>query len=356
MQHGPIERAKFRELNLGDGFFDSLRADYAEFDDWFERKALEEAWVVRNDSGALCGFLYTKVENEALADVSPPRPAARRIKAGTLKVDAHGTRLGERFIKLLLDQAFEEGAQEVYVTVFPKHKGLIAVLTQWGFESVGQKITANGTEDVLARSLRSTGRGVHKDYPLIDIHGRRSFLLGIYPEYHTRLFPDSKLRTESADIIQDVAHTNSIFKIYIAWSRMAARLKQGDLLVIYRTKDQNARSGWYSSVATSVCVLDKVLGASAFADEERFVSQCLAYSVFEEEELRGFWRKSRDRLVLLRMLYNFALPRRPNRKSLIEDVGLDADERWSVLPLTPDQFTNILRLGQADERLIVDQT
>lgn len=200
-----------------------------------------------------------------------------------------------------------------------------------------------------------TGRGVYKDYPFVNISGRRKRLLGIYPEFHTRLFPDSKLRTESNELIRNVAHTNSIFKVYIGWSTAIGHLRSGDIAVIYRTKDKQAASGWYSSVATSVCVIDKVRAGRDFDSEQHFIDRCSDYSVFTEDELRGYWRKQRNKLTAVRMTYNFALPKRPNRRALIEQAGLDGDERWSVLSLTDQQFKTILRLGQANERLVIDQ-
>ena len=35
-------------------------------------------------------------------------------------------------------------------------------------------------------------------------------------------------------------------------------------------------------------------------------------------------------------------------------VGLDAQARWSLLPLTDEQFKKIIELGKADERYIID--
>lgn len=53
------------------------------------------------------------------------------------------------------------------------------------------------------------------------------------------------------------------------------------------------------------------------------------------------------------MLYNIALNKRPIRKQLIEDVGLDEKERWVALPLTEEQFLRILELGEVNENLII---
>lgn len=351
---GPITRVKFGDLDLRDPFFESLVADYQEFPQWFSRKRDSEAWVLQED-GKLLAFLYLKPEQGALDDISPHRPAAPRLKAGTLKVDAHGTRLGERFIKLILDEALRLAVEEVYVTVFPKHDVLVDLLVRWGFEKAGIKATDNGVEDVYLRKMAWTGRGIHKDYPFIQIHGVRKHLLSILPRFHTRLFPDSKLNTESGDVLANVAHTNSILKIYISWSEAAKALRPGDVVVIYRMKDENRPSAWYSSVATSVCVVDKVVPSREFTSEADFVRRCSAYSVFSEEELREFWRGKRHRLTAIRMTYNFALPKRPNRKALIEQARLDGKERWTLLPLTDPQFETILALGHADERLAIDQ-
>jgi L-amino acid N-acyltransferase YncA len=147
---GPITVERFGDLDLSDPFFDSLKSDYQEFPDWFKRKHDNEAWVLRNEQG-IQAFLYLKEETGSLDDVEPPRPAARRMKAGTMKVEARGTRLGERFLRLMFDQALERHVEEIYVTVFPKHEGLINLLTRWGFSKEGTKSSPNGVEDVYVR-------------------------------------------------------------------------------------------------------------------------------------------------------------------------------------------------------------
>jgi len=53
------------------------------------------------------------------------------------------------------------------------------------------------------------------------------------------------------------------------------------------------------------------------------------------------------------MLYNLALNRRPIRKQLVEDVGLNQKERWVALPLKNKEFFKILELGEVDESFII---
>lgn len=99
-----ISLKRFNHIDITDPFFDSLSMDYDGFKDWFNRKAKcgAEAYVQYRD-GALQAFLYLKDEsNEPLTDVIPNRPACKRLKVGTFKIDAHNTKLGERFIKKIL--------------------------------------------------------------------------------------------------------------------------------------------------------------------------------------------------------------------------------------------------------------
>jgi len=52
-EEGLIRRVTFGNLNLDDPFFDSLKNAYAEFSDWFNRKAEEKAFVVFDNANNL---------------------------------------------------------------------------------------------------------------------------------------------------------------------------------------------------------------------------------------------------------------------------------------------------------------
>lgn len=80
--------------------------------------------------------------------------------------------------------------------------------------------------------------------------------MSIYPDYHTRMLPDSILNNESHDLIQDVSHTNSIHKIYLCAMEGTSNFKPGDIIVTYRTTDRQGPAR-YRSVITSVCVVEE---------------------------------------------------------------------------------------------------
>ncbi|EKN6024645.1 N-acetyltransferase [Yersinia enterocolitica] len=346
---------KFSNFDHNDTFFDSLKADYKEFPSWLVKKADngESAYVLYGDNSEIEGFMYLKEMDDG-EGITPLLPAGNHLKIGTFKFESKKTLRGQRFLKKAFDRAISSGSQDIYVTVFEKHGHLIRLFQTYGFYKHGEKETPNGKEFVYVRSLNEVNGDVLLDYPLVLNKNAKRFLLSIYPEFHTRLFPDSKLVTNSPDIVQDVSHTNSIHKIYICGMHTVSRMQRGDIIVIYRTGDQKG-AAFYRAVASSICVVENIRKIDDFKDEESFVSYCGKFSVFNEDELRGFYR-SRKYPYVLRFTYNLALPKRPTRGKLIEEVGLNGTKgfRWSHFELTENQFNKILELGQVDESFIIN--
>lgn len=344
----------FRDIDLNDPFFDSLKSDYAEFEDWFSKKGDKPATVIYGDHGLL-GFLFVKVEPEMVSDIEPPLPPKRRLKIGTFKVEAHGTKLGERFMKKILDLAIYYKVEEMYVTVFAKHEGLISLFTEMGFKRIGLKTTQNGTEEVFGRVLRNLDENVLHAYPFFNSSKGNKYLLAIYPEFHTQLFSDSILNNEDYSIVKDVSHTNSIHKIYIGHIEGMDKIQAGDLVVIYRTKDDKGPAE-HRSVATSVCVVEAVKPRSQFSSQDDFLNFCRRYSLFNEQQLQDLWKKwPNDKLCALKLTYNAAFSKRVKRGILIQDIGLDREARWGLLKLSHTQFKQILELGGVSHYDLADE-
>lgn len=104
-----VKKKYFGDIDVKDSFFDSFRDAYDGFSNWFARKSNEEAYVCYDDKDYLLGFLYLKTEykDENYMDINPPFEPKKRLKVGTFKVEASGFRLGERFIKIIFDNAIE---------------------------------------------------------------------------------------------------------------------------------------------------------------------------------------------------------------------------------------------------------
>lgn len=348
-----LKYLRFSEINLSDPFFDSLRHDYEEFPAWFLRKADEKAYILfSEEDGGIQGFMYLKTEPRA-DDVDPPIDGTA-LKIGTFKFNPQKTLRGHRFLKKALDVAIHRQVRYVYLTVFAKQEALIKLFETYGFVRRGEKHTANGVERVYVRDLQQHNTDPLADYPFVRPQDAGIYLLAIQPQYHTRLFPEAILQNEPLDIVKDVSHSNSIQKIYLSAAPNAPQLKKGDLLVMYRTGDGQGTAA-YRSVASAVCTVLEVKNINSFNNEEEYLAYCERFSVFSKKELCGFYAQKRYPHII-RFVFNFAFPKRPIRKDLIGRAGLSDNDRWVLKPLTRSQFDCILKLGQANESFIVNQT
>ncbi|CCL62874.1 hypothetical protein C4Z92_15360 [Clostridioides difficile] len=342
-----IKKVKFSEIDINDEFFKSLISDYINFEKWFLKKYNEEAYILKTNRG-LQGFLYLKDEYDEDYSISPNFDKKRRLKIGTFKINSHGTVLGQRFISIILRKMVEEDFKEAYVTLFEKQDGLIKLFERFGFSYWGKK--DNG-ELVYVRD-DADKYDIYENFPRIKTTNVRSYLLGIYPKYHTELFPDSRLCTEKNHIIKDVSFTNTVEKVYLCNMSGIMNLKRNDLLLIYRTKE-GEKQGKFSSVATSICTVVETKHISSFSNYEDFMNYCGKGSIFSQDDLKYFWSK-RKYPYLIKMIYNLPLNKRIIRKNLIEKIGLREKEYWGFFEIKQEQLRKILEMGEVNESFIID--
>lgn len=339
-----IVRKRFGKIDLDDTFFQSLRNDYPGFDDWFKRKGNEYAYV-QYENNTIIGFLYLKTEEGLVEDVSPNICANKILKVGTFKIEAHGTKMGEQFIRIITDYAINNNVDVCYVTIYQKHEALIDLVKQFGFELYGTKGTGSAKENVYLKQMKKMCGDINKDFPLANINAGRKYLLSIYPQYHSILFPDSILTTENKDIITDVSYTNSIHKIYVCTMDQVGNLRYGDKVVVYRTAEYG-RSAEYTAVATSICVVEDVKSQNEFRTFEEFYNYASKYSVFDKNDLNKWYNRGGCKAI--KMTYNEALVKRITRHDLIERVGLEREQYWGFFELSDEQFRKIVQMGNAD--------
>lgn len=348
-----FEILKFEHIDLSDTFFDSLKEDYSEFSNWFNKKSKNKALIHFDENGKLNGFLYLKPEEEEL-DINPPQIKLKRLKVGTMKIDAHGTRLGERFIKKIFDYASHEKVEEIYVTIFPKHESLTKLFKKYHFSDIGSKLSNNGTESVLSRKF--SGSNIIYNYPFIT-HNKNSkiYFLSIHPQYHSRLFPDSILQNEDSSIAKDISYANSIHKIYIAGMQGMENIKKNDIVVIYRTAEQG-KSAHYTSVFTSICVIEEYIHINDFKSFNNFYSYCEKYSIFSKDELNTIYKEKKYKYII-KMTYNIALKKRVNRAKLIEmNIMSNSKGFYSGFgSMNFDQLVSVIKESQVNESLIINQ-
>ncbi|RDU74580.1 hypothetical protein CQA57_00590 [Helicobacter anseris] len=404
-----IKYKKFADINLRDSFFDSLREDYPEFDTWYQKKAKaeESAYVLYEENKLVC-FVYLKIENSLDTNIIPPLYPTRWVKIGTFKIEARRTKLGQRFIKRAFDFAISHNIFDLYVTAYDKHIVLIDILKRYGFVEYGKK----GNEKVLTKHIISNNdlltfsevcgkleqcpllskkfnnlpisqKNVISRYrqdlnfqlccskcdhffhfykslelpddlsfifPTVSTRETKKYILSIYPEYHTRMFSDSKLHTESDSILCDISESNSIHKVYLSAISDTQFLKRGDLLVIYRTKDKDAPSANYSSVATSLCVVEEYRSIYSFEDEENFIKYCSPYNIFSTKELKHYYETKRYPHII-KMTYNISFNKRvvlDKLRKIIPNVSY-----WGFVALDIQQFYQIIQEAEINDSIVV---
>jgi len=347
-----VSKKYFAEINLNDPFFDTLRKDYTGFDKWFIKKSDEIAYVTQNTkNNFLLSFLYLKVEgkNEVYKDISPAFSPKKRLKVGTFKVISNGVRLGERFMKIIFDNALTFQVEEIYVTIFShrhEQRRLIELLEQWGFVFWGFK----GHERIYFRLFTPTFdlKNLKGNYPYIS-RKQPAYIVPIYESYHTSLLPDSILNNESPmDFIEDFPHRNGINKVYVSRA-IKPHPKSGDLLIFYRT------GGVYKSVVTTIGIVEDVI--YNIQDEFEFLSLCRKGSVYPESELKDMWnQKEKPKPFVIKFLYVYSFPHRINMKTLIDlKILVDVnDAPRGFKPISTAQFNLILKETKSDESFIVD--
>ncbi len=348
------KKAYMGNINIKDPFFDSFKEDYKEFESWFNKKSDAESYVCITDQ-SVKAFLYIKVENkeENYSDITPPFSPKKRLKIGTFKVVSTGYKLGERFLKIIFDNAISNQVDEIYVTIFDKREEqqrLVLLLEDWGFKYWGKKETSNGTENVYVRDFtKKVLENPRESFPYMN-RNARVFLNPIRPEYHTELFPDSILNNESPhNFIENEPHRNALKKIYISRSHFR-NLISGDIILFYRT------GGYHHSVISTIGIVENVI--TNIQSEDDFIRLCRKRSVFDDKELRRWWNYYRNnRPFIVNFLYIDSFPKpKVNMKRLIEIGVIPSinDAPRGFVQIENSKFENFLKEARANESYFVD--
>ncbi|CAK7038963.1 PIN domain-containing protein [Phascolarctobacterium sp.] len=345
-----VKKNYFGNVNVQDSFFDSLRNSYKGFNEWFISKCDEEAYVCYSEKEEILGFLYLKTEdeNEPYSDIVPPFKPMRRLKVGTFKIESTGFRLGERFIKIIFDNAIQRNVEEIYVTLFMDRDELatlVSLLERWGFTNYGIKNKNGKGELVFVKKMNVFRSDIspQKNFPNIRYNCKK-FILPIVPRYHTTLLPDSKLNNENeVDFLGREPHRYALQKVYISWAN-SERVSIGDLILFYRMGEA-ATNKKYTSVITTVAIVDKII--DQIDSEQELINICKNRSVFSDSELRSFWSRYRLNLKIIKFVFVKSLNKRLTLGYLWEKGIIPAPNGpRPFLQLTDEQYDGILEDSQ----------
>ncbi len=349
-----VQKSDFEEIDINNSFFDSFREDYNEFDSWFIKKFDNVCYVCHSD-GNLTAFLYIKVEeagSESYSEITPIFPKKKRLKIGTLKVVSNGYKIGERFLKIVFDNANQYKVEEVYVTIFekrPEQDQLIEMLKDWGFVEHGIKTTKNGDEIVLTRNFNKASpinlSNPKYTFPFFSRETRK-YIIKIEHQYHTELFPDSiNTREDKTKYIDNQPHRNRIGKVYISHSQ-DRHLKTGDIIIIYRMGETSPKR--YSSTVTSICIVEDIFtNISSFDD---FYAICNRRTMINKEDLLNKWwnKKLRYRPFVIKFLFAHSFPTPKPTLNDLNQIGVIHDIMnmpRGFIEIDNNQFKKLVRFA-----------
>lgn len=273
-----VNMVKGHEVALHAPIFDSLKADYADFAEWWRGKVAREERdvILLGEPADPDGLTVLKFESD-----SPYALTGRVLKLCTFKVsdDLRGTKRGELLLKAAVDYARRNRADRMYVEVAPGLTMLTSWLSEFGFEPQQSARSAAG-DVVLVKELTPLG-SPHLDPLAHNIRygpGSVRFLQGhlvpIRPEWHARLLPEAE--AQSTLFGEQEACGNALRKAYLCHAK-SRQIRPGDVLLFVLT-------GGIGSV-TSVGVVEDTRVSDDAATIVSFVGRRTVYTASEIEAL-----------------------------------------------------------------------
>jgi RimJ/RimL family protein N-acetyltransferase len=321
-----VEAVRAYDLDLSDRFWDSFRSEYDGFDVWF-RKCQEQhrtAWVIRDpDANRIIG---ASIVNHEKKDVR----GRKTLKICSFKIDSEysGRRYGELLLKSVFQYAFENRFDSFYVTAFPHHEQLLALLEDFGFERevaehsdgevvLSKPLTLDFGPDLvgepLAFFIRNGPFVFHSTHPV-------AYLVPILPTYHAMLFPE--IQFQQPLVPGREAHGNCLRKAYLSSSAIT-ELAPGSILFFYRSEDEQAVRAWG--------IVERTLRS---ADPDAVCGFVIPRTVYRPEEITEMSRRG----PILAIMFRQCLRRIevPVKLSEMITQGVIAAAPQSLMQLGPD--------------------
>lgn len=290
---------------LATNFFESLRAGYAGFDDWFRRKARVNrmAWVYRDETdtlGALC--IYSPQVDETINDAGE-RLVGSALKLCTFKVGetVRGRKIGELFLKAAFRYATENACEHIFIHVNAERQDyLIRLLQEFGFEERGTyagDLVLVKPHPLAAPEAGSLGPRdyTRRFFPHFRLDAAiQKFLIPIQPHFHETLFPDYQPRQPR--LFGAPGNVGNAIKLAYLCHAPTKAIQAGDVVLFYRTGDEMA--------VTSIGVVDRFEVLSDAARIASLVSRRTVYGIDEIDEMA----KRATKVILFRLIEHLPIP------------------------------------------------
>jgi GNAT superfamily N-acetyltransferase len=320
-------------------FFDSIRADYAGFDDWLRRKAMEgrRAWVYRDGVdhaiSAIC--IYAVQHNEPITDAGDVL-AGDALKLCTFKVgDAvRGRKVGELFLRAAFQYATNHRCESIFLHANDtQQRNLTNLIEDFGFRHVGQ-YHGDGVY-VKAHPIQAPAVQVAPfDYVRLYFPHYMSganvqkFLVPIQPQFHDILFPDYQDPGHALPDGHPHRHVGNAIKLAYLCHTPSKQARPGDIVMFYRSHDMRS--------LTTLGVVESYTWSESAEDIARIVSRRTVYSDRQIEEMA----RTETKVMLFRLIGHFENPVPYTELTRLRVVKGPIQ---SIIHITDESFSRILR-------------
>lgn len=336
-----VRKCKFGELSIKDPFLSDFIKDYKPyFYNWFDKKKDDEVYISQDIQGNVKALLKLKYEyeDENYSDITPSFKPAKRLKICSFKIDYNGEKLGERFIRIIIEKAIENQVDEIYVTIFNNskiRKRLVDLMERWGFEKWGVKRSSykGKVEEVYCRKMNGVQfKDLKKDYPF-HLEPTTSYIIPIHKIYCSQLLPEDTLINNDLDVIPS---KHAIRKVLILHDYPKG-IEKGSILLFYKLSsilDERyiIASGIVENIYTQ------------FKDQQDFIIRCRKRSTLSNEELADCWQKTNKRPIVIEFLYLCSFDKDAITKDRLEELGIDTDSMHYQIPnpISTEQYHKLI--------------
>lgn len=340
-----IEEAKLFNLTqyLDDPLFESLRASYSTFNNWFRDKARNgaSAWIVREEDesiGAICIFdvqTNEKITHEGLVLDGPA------LKLCTFKVaeTMRGRKIGELFLKAAFKYATSNQHENIFIHGdYNNHGFLFDLLEDFGFFQVGTHPGQNRNDVVYVKKHPHYAPEISDISPFEYLksyfpHFKKEesinkYIIPIVPEFHQVLFPDfSALSQNQLKLFEEKNYVGNCIKLAYLSHAQTKSMIPGDIVCFYRSRDEMA--------LTSIGIVESYEELDDAAIIAQKVSRRTVYTM---EDIRNMAAKS-TKVMLFRLIGHFPHP--VTYKWLIENKVIKGSIQ-SVMKIENEAFLKVV--------------
>jgi len=290
-----------------------------------------------------------KDEEEAI-DSRPTLPKKRRIKLSTMIVTNTGNKIGEFFIKKVIEIAMKKGLDEIYLTHFDEEDDLlIPLIESFGFIKVAVKDTFGAEESIYMKKLHFPPNETFRHpfdisycyYPsFYDGDKVNKFIIPIKGEYHERIFIDQPRQAGLFEFTgEHIVEGNTMKKAYLCHAKIKS-MKKGDIVIFYRSKDKQEllTLGVIESIHQGIFTPDEVL---------KIVGKRTVYS---REEINEMSIKHLT-IILFRHHFHF---KNPLNLETLKKLRVLAGPPQSIMRIDHEKYLIIKKEGGIDESYTVN--